>query len=87
MSKDFTTLPCMHFIALIHPSNVGPAYGIGRTVQEAQTNAAAGGFLRLGDWVAVEISQRAYETIISLGFDSVHLGLPPATSGCGINAK
>ncbi|MES2466377.1 MAG: hypothetical protein V4675_03660 [Verrucomicrobiota bacterium] len=66
----------MKFIALIHPSNVGPAYGIGRTVEEAQTNATSSGFLRLGDWVAVEISQRAYETISSHGFDAVHLGLP-----------
>lgn len=66
----------MQFIALIHPSNVGPAYGIGRSVEEAQANAAGTSFLKLGDCVAVEISQRAYETITSLGADAVHLGLP-----------
>lgn len=69
-------LSFMKFIALIHPSNVGPAYGIGQSVEEAQANATSTGFLRLGDWVAVEISQSAYETINSHGVDAVHLGLP-----------
>ena len=68
--------PLMKFIALIHPTNVGCAYGIGRTVCEAQSNAATSGF-HLGDWVAVEISRKAYEAICLHGPQAVHLGLPP----------
>ena len=65
----------MKFIALIHPTNVGRAYGIGQTVCEAQSNAASSGF-QLGDWVAIEISRKAYETIITHGPEAVHLCLP-----------
>ncbi len=63
----------MKFIALIHPSNVGPAYGIGQSVQEARENATASGYLKLQDWVAVEISPKAYEAINNHGPDAVHL--------------
>ncbi len=40
------------------PVQCWPCSHIGRTVEEAQTNPAAGGFLVLGDWVAVKISPR-----------------------------
>lgn len=66
----------MKFIALIHPTNVGRAFGIGQTVCEAQSNAASSGF-QLGDWVAVEISRKAYETINIHGPEAVHFSLPP----------
>ncbi|MES2466457.1 MAG: hypothetical protein V4675_04075 [Verrucomicrobiota bacterium] len=66
----------MKFLGLIHPSNVGPAYGIGQSVKEAQATADLTSFARLGVWVAAEISQRAYPTINSHGLDAVHLGLP-----------
>ncbi len=68
--------PTMKFIALIHPANVGRAYGIGQTVCEAQSNAASSGF-QLGDWVAIEISKKAYETISIHGPEAVHFSLPP----------
>ncbi len=70
----------MKFIALIHPDKIGPAYGIGQTLEEASAHAFSSN-LKLGEWVAVEITQKAYQAISTMGPSAVDFYLPPLPSG------
>lgn len=66
----------MKFIALIHPDKIGPAYGIGQSLEEARARAFSSGF-KLGDWVAVEITGKAYHAISTMGPSAVDFHLSP----------
>ena len=66
----------MIFIALIPPDKIGPACGIGQRLEAASAHAFSSGF-KLGDWVAIEITGKAYHAISTMGPSAVDFHLPP----------
>lgn len=70
----------MQFIALIHPDKIGPAYGIGQSLEEASAHAFSSGY-KPGDWVAIEITEKAYHAISTMGPTAVDFYLPPLAPG------